>query len=268
MKIIISHDVDHLEIKEHFFKDLFFLKFWTRSTFQLFRRNISFGEWVQRFFWIFRKRMHNIPELLDFDKKNGVPSVFFFGMANALGMSYSQKSAKKWIDYVLNNHGDVGVHGVAYNDYFKMKKEFEDFKTLSGLDYFGIRMHYVRHSDETFKYLAELGYRFDSSDFVKEELRKPYAVDEMWEFPLYAMDSYLLNEGENSAKEKVCKLLEIAQNMECDYFTFLFHDVYYNSSLFKAHKEFYDWFIALCVERKYEFVSYLTAKRELENEGI
>ena len=268
MKIIISHDVDHLKIVDHLFKDLFFPKFWIRSTTQLLNRKISFQEWVGRFLLVFRDRMHNIPELLEFDKRHGIPSMFFFGMANALGMSYSRKSAKVWIDFILNNHLDVSVHGIAYDDYLKMQEEFNDFKILSGLDSFGIRMHYVRYSSKTFEYLAKLGYYFDSSEFVEENIRQPYLVNKMWEFPLYAMDSYLLKDGIEGAKEKICELFDLAEKSGCNYFTFLFHDVYYNTSLFRAYKEFYDWFVFFCIEHEYEFVSYSTAINELENERV
>ena len=94
MKIIISHDVDHLYPSDHVFRDLIFPKLWLRSFIFFLQRKIGFKTFVYRLFSIFDKRLHRIPEIINFDKENGIPSTFFFGMDNILGMSYKREKER------------------------------------------------------------------------------------------------------------------------------------------------------------------------------
>ena len=80
MYIIISHDVDHLFGSDHWFRDLSYPKLWVRSTIQLGTRKIRLKEWWLRCISCFRHKRNNIEELIQFDKNNGVPSTFFFGV--------------------------------------------------------------------------------------------------------------------------------------------------------------------------------------------
>ena len=85
MKIIVSHDVDHLWATDHV-KDLIIPKFLVRSTIHLFQRRIAVPTfWGRLLACIPGKRWNRIPEILEFDKANNIPSTFFFGMANGLG---------------------------------------------------------------------------------------------------------------------------------------------------------------------------------------
>ncbi|MBQ5907324.1 MAG: hypothetical protein IIW80_04620 [Treponema sp.] len=72
--------------------------------------------------------MHRIPEVMEFDKLHGIPSVFFFGMDNVLGMSYSEKKAKPVIKMVMDNGFVTGVHGCDYQNQVNMQKEYDSFK--------------------------------------------------------------------------------------------------------------------------------------------
>ena len=187
MKIIISHDVDHLFAADHMFKDLILEKLWVRSFLYLLQGKIGLKTFLYRLFLLLHNRMTRIDEVMKFDKEHGIPSVFFFGMANGLGMSYSQKRALPFIRKVIANGFDAGVHGIDYIRPDRIKKEHDDFSRLAGKDVFGIRNHYVRFQEETFSKMNEAGYLFDSTWFNKNtlELRKPYKVGNMWEFPLH-----------------------------------------------------------------------------------
>ena len=48
MKIIISHDVDHLSVKEHLLNDLYLPKLFIRDIYHLLFSRISFGEYLLR----------------------------------------------------------------------------------------------------------------------------------------------------------------------------------------------------------------------------
>ena len=267
MKIIISHDVDHLYPKDHFFRDLIIPKLWLRSSLHLLQRKINFSTWWYRLGIIFQKRWHRIDEIMDLDKKHSIPSVFFFGMDNILGMSYKQKDAIPIIQKVKKNGFDVGVHGVEIDNIGKIKKEFDDFSKISGLNSFGIRTHYVRYNETTFQKFDKSGYLFDTSEFNKEkiDLKTPYKIGNMWEFPLHIMDGYILKEGLEKAKAKTVTAFDEAENRKMDYFTFLFHDPLFNEKTEPEAKLFYEWFVNECKQRDYPFISYREAINELEN---
>jgi hypothetical protein len=105
----------------------------------------------------FHHNLHHLDEVMRFDKDNGIPSTFFFGMAKGLGMSYNREKALSAICRVQNEGFETGVHGIAYNDAEAIKKEYAAYREMTGCAPRGIRMHYVRYPDDTFSYLEQGG---------------------------------------------------------------------------------------------------------------
>lgn len=266
MKVIVSHDVDHLNVSEHW-KDLFFPKLWARSFIELLRRQISPKIFWNRFTSIFTRRIHRIPELCQFDQQNGVQATYFFGMAHALGMVYNQSKALPWIHYVKEHGFDAGVHGCDYQNLECIRKEHDDFAKLTGVSLFGIRNHYVRYDNETFNKMNLVGYLFDTSEFNKEKptYKKPYKVGNMWEFPLAIMEGYVVHHDLQKAKETVVELINHTAKEGGDYITILFHDSFFNEKCYPIEKAFYEWLIGYLKSLDMEFVSYRQAIKELEN---
>lgn len=267
MKVIVSHDVDHLNVGEHW-KDLFFLKMWVRSFLELIRGKISFKVFGNRLVSVFDKRIHRIPELCEFDRQNGVQATYFFGMSRALGMVYRQSKALPWIKYVKECGYDAGVHGCDYLHLEAIKKEHDDFATLTGDTTFGIRNHYVRYDDDTFDKMKQAGYLFDTSEFNKAEptYKKPYKVGDMWEFPLAIMDGYVVHYDLKEAQERVTQFVEKTISEERDYLTVLFHDAYFNEKCYPVENAFYIWLISYLKSQNLEFISYRDAIKELEHD--
>ena len=162
MKIIISHDVDHLFAKEHIFRDLIYPKLWVRSLIWLLKGQITFKEFYLRCVHCFKKERHCLYDVMAFDKSYGVDSAFFFGMNQGLGMSYYPNEAKSVIKKVADEGFAVGVHGIEYTDKVLIKKEYDAFLNLMGFAPCGIRMHYVRYNDNTFENVAAAGYALQS----------------------------------------------------------------------------------------------------------
>lgn len=263
MKIIISHDVDHLYPKDHL-KDLIMPKLLIRSTIEFFSGKITFEEWFLRIRTPFAKKMNYIEELMKFDKDNNVRSTFFFGMDKCLGMSYNSRFAEPYIKMLNENGFDTGVHGCDYMNSDKIKREYGKFKKILGKENFGIRMHYVRYDEQTFSRLSEAGYLFDTSEFNKESgylIKEPYVVNGMWEFPLCLMDSYLPYNLEK-VKGFTIEVIEKAELASLCYFTILFHDPHY-SDAYLVYKEWYIWLINYLRNEGYSFVSYKEAIKQL-----
>lgn len=267
MKIIISHDVDHLYATDHIFNDLFLEKLWVRSFLQMCKGQISFKVFIYRLTIPFQNRMHRIDELMDFDEKHGVPSTFFFGMNNGLGMSYNQTKAKPIINKVKSRGFNIGVHGIEYMDFEGIKKEHDDFVRVSGLSKFGIRNHYVRFDDETFAKMEQAGYIYDSTWFNKEkvEIRNPYKVGIMWEFPLSLMDVYVCkNKTVDESVNATIAAIEDAEKNGISYFTILFHDTGFEAKNEPVLCEWYKKTIEYCKHRNFVFCSFVDAIEELE----
>lgn len=264
MKIIVSHDVDHLFRSDHY-HDLIYPKLWVRSTIEVLKREYSVKEWFYRMLTPFSKVRHHIPEVMAFDKKHGIKSTFFFGMSNGLGMSYKVEKAKDVIKYVDNNGFDVGVHGIAYNDYHEMRREHEKFSGIIGREDFGIRMHYVRFDDSTCEYLDKCDYMFDTSDFDKSvgiTIKEPYKNGGLWEFPLTIMDGYLPISIDKK-KKKTLEFIKKAEEANLPYLTLLFHDYQFCEG-YATERDWYKWVIKWFINNGYEFISYKNAIKELE----
>lgn len=268
MKIIVSHDVDHLFRSDHY-KDLIYPKLWVRSTLEVLKRKYGIKEYFHRMLTPFSKNRHKISEVIDFDRTHGIPSTFFFGMANGLGMSYSARKAIPMIKYVKEQGFDVGVHGIAYSDKEGINEEYERMKSILGCEDFGIRTHYVRFNNETFSLFNETGYLFDTSEFNKTAgscLKAPYKIGEMWEFPLSIMDGYLPIRLEEK-KKATLDLIEKAEEKGLPYLTILFHDYQFCKG-WQTEKDWYIWLMKCFIQRGYKFISYKEAVTELERNII
>jgi len=259
MKIIISHDIDHLSVKEHIFKDLIVPKYIFWSLLELIKRKISLKSLFKKLTGLFKKNAwNNLEKLLEFDKKMGVSPTFFVAVNNGEGLSYSQKQAKQAIELIKKYNFDIGVHGICYNDYESIKKEYEDFKKISGLNSFGIRMHYLRLNEDTLKNIAKIGYLFDTT-ILSENLAQQYNIDSLVEIPFHIMEGNLLGPEVNytfeEVKQKTLDLLNRAEKENKKYFAILFHQRHFNEE-FPNYKEWYIWLINFCKKKNYEFVNY------------
>ena len=263
--VIISHDVDHLFARDHWFRDLIYPKMWIRTTMELIRREITAREWRLRNTSCFRKERHHIRALMDYDEEHGIRSAFFFGMNQGLGMSYTPEEAKSIIQAVHERGFLTGVHGIEYQDAEGMRKEHDAFHRIMGFEPCGIRMHYVRYDDRTFGKLNEAGYAFDTSEFDKNSggsRKAPYQVGSMWEFPLCMMDVYLPQRFEQ-ARQRSLEILDECREKGLEYITILFHDYQFCDD-YQDMRKWYIWLTEyLGRSPEYRFVSYAEAVGEL-----
>jgi hypothetical protein len=265
MEVIISHDVDHITAFEH--KNLIIPKHLVRNVIEIALGYISLSEFLNRSRDLAKNKWHNLESLVKFDKENHIPSTFFWGVKNGKGLDYNLRNAEIFIKKVMEEGFDVGVHGIAFDDNNDIKTEYNIFKKISGLNEFGIRMHYLRRSNETLNYLNESGYIFDTSLC---KLENPFKVGTLWEFPLHIMDGYILyrnsrwqNQNLVQAKEATIRIIENCLNHGINYFTVLFHDRYFSES-FITWKEWYIWLIHYLKENNFSFITYRDAIEDLK----
>lgn len=268
MKIIISHDVDHLTLWEHVFKDTIVPKFYLRSYLEFFKRKISLNELIKRHGDIFYNKWNGIEEIMNFNKSENITSTFFFGMSNGLGLSYNYLDTKKYIRLLLQNNFEVGVHGISFDNDKNMKIELDRFKQVSGLEKFGIRMHYLRKNDKTIDKIKNLGYSFDSTD---SEFKESSYNDNFFQFPIHLMDGWIMyadkkyqNVNLEEAKARTKLIIKNALEKKIDFFSFLFHDCYF-SDRYKTWMDWYIWTIKYLKEQNFEFITYSDAINLIKN---
>lgn len=268
MKIIISHDIDHLTVKEHLLKDLIIPKLIVRNQIELITGSVQLSEYFLRWKNILNNKMENIKEIVKFDKENGIPSTFFFGMNNGLGLSYSFNQAKQWIDYVEKNGFATGVHGINFNDFELMLMEYNKFKSVTSQKNFGIRMHYLRNNKDMHNKLSKIGYLYDATLY---ETKSSYEKDGIICFPLHIMDCYEIQnkkkfkknnfeEFKKKTKEHIDELIDL----KIDYLSINLHDVYFSSS-YILYYNWYIWIIMFLKEKNFKFLNYHQAIKEIKS---
>lgn len=265
MKIIVSHDVDHLTPWEH--KNLIVPKFLIRATIEYIKGIISFTEYSLRYKSLFTNKWQNIEEIIKFNKEHNIPATFFIGMNNGVGLDYPLNKALNWAKKIFDSDFDVGVHGIEYNDYNKIKEEY-DFLFNVINDEIGIRMHYLRNDSNTLENLSKVGYLFDSTAL---EDKNPYKINNMWEFPLHIMEGQIFyQDGKRYTsktleeyKKITIKRVDELEEKGINYMSLLFHDRYFDDS-FKIWKEWYIWVINYLKDKGYKFISYKEAIKELD----
>jgi hypothetical protein len=267
MKAIISHDIDHIHVSEHLLRDTILPKYMARMHVELLSGKISFREYILRWSDFFKNKWQNIDELITFNNYSGVPSSFFIAVNKGVGLNYSNEAALVWIEQMKSRHCEIGIHGIEFDNKEKIKAEFELFKSLAGLNEFGIRMHYVRNTEETYQHLSDTGYVYDSTVHA---FKNPYKIGNMWEFPFQIMDGWVIENGKSwqsvsleQAKEKTLKLIERADKENLKYLGIDFHDRYFSHS-FKTWLNWYVWVVEYLKQNKIEFVNFKTAVKELE----
>jgi peptidoglycan/xylan/chitin deacetylase (PgdA/CDA1 family) len=261
MKVIISHDVDHITVSEHL-NDLIIPKHLVRMQLELFLSKISFKEYYLRYTKLLKNKWNNIVEIIDFNEKNNIPATFFVGVNNGVGLNYNLDLAAEYIYKIVSRGFDCGVHGIAFEQQIEIQKEYNTFKEISGLENFGIRMHYLRNDPETIEKLANAGYTFDSTVYG---IKQHYSVGNMLEFPLHIMEGYELEAGKKYqsqtwelALQTTISKIKLAQSKNIEYLTILFHDRYFDDS-YLSWKIWYEKVVEYCKAENLVFVSYKEA---------
>lgn len=267
MKIIISHDIDHITVSEHLFRDAIIPKYMARMHIEVLSGKISLREYILRWSDFVKNKWQNIDELITFNNVNGVPSSFFMAVSKGIGLSYSNDVALTWMKQIQSRKCELAIHGIAYDDKLLIEKERDLFKQLSGETDFGIRMHYVRNTENTFKLLDESGYKYDSTVHA---FKDPYLIGKMWEFPIQIMDGWVIENGKRwqtsdlkKSKEITLKLIDKGIENKLSFMSIDFHDRYFSHS-FETWLEWYMWLVVYLKQNKFEFVNYRQAISLLE----
>ena len=270
MKIIISHDLDHLNVSEHF-NDLIVPKFILRAKIELLTGKISIKEFLIRMSALFLLRWNRIDEIVAFNKLHNIPTTFFVGVNKGLGLNYSLKNAAIAIKKMQSLGCDVGVHGISYDNFDAVKNEFELFAKIIGHRNFGIRMHYLRTNADTLKHLSDAGYLFDAT---MHKFESTYHTFNFTEFPVHIMDGWMINNHKSwqannlqQALDESKRLIDQGVKNKVDYFSILFHDRYFTNG-FRTWKSWYTQLMEYLIQNNFQFTDYKSALADIKEKSL
>jgi len=266
MKVIVSHDIDHISVTEHLLKDLIIPKHIVRSHLEWINGKISFQELMYRFQDLIKNKFNNVKELISFNKEKCVNGTFFIGVENGIGLSYSLLQAQSIVQLIKTSNCSVQVHGINYKTLDSILYEKNKFEATFQLPAQGIRMHYVRKDANTLNKFSNAGYLYDSTVF---EYTNPYKVGEMWEFPFQIMDGWIIENGKrrqsrslNESIEATKKIIDKCVDLKLSHLVIDFHDHYFCKS-FKTWIDWYCWVIDYLKQNQFSFTDYYSEVKEL-----
>ena len=214
--ICLSHDVDHLSMREHS-RDLTVPKFLGTCFVGVMKKRKGLLDFLELFVKVSCSvflRAENMPdpwdninELIQAEKKFGVHSTFFFsatdGAPKSLGIVYTLKSARSFVQAISKNDFEFSTHGHNFDNYQGMSAEFNKISTINNsFRPLGIRMHYLRfNSSKTLSCAEQVGYLYDctygysKSTGLRSGTLRPYVVPDLSiiEIPLNIMDTSLFS---------------------------------------------------------------------------
>lgn len=275
MNVVISHDVDHLTLREHR-TDLIIPKFIARFGIEWFLGYTGWREVGMAIRSLWSGAWQHIGELMDFDQAHGVPSTFFVAVANGRKLSYSLADARKWITKMRDRGFDIGVHGIEYESPDRAREELGLFREISGLETVGARMHNIGYSASSVLLdhsdvlrLKGIGYSYTSTTFGVDDA---WSSGAFWEFPVHLMDTHVFmvgrpwkNRTPEQMRRSTIERLKGAADRGIRHFSLLFHDIYF-CDYYRDYKEWYIWLIEYLKTEGYPLCSYRDALRELNGE--
>jgi hypothetical protein len=188
----ITHDIDHIRVREHYFRDLFFFRLCGVSLVEVMKGRRSIGSYCKLEMSFMRPdSWDHFDEWIALEKRCKIPSTYFFAVNRGKSLSYTNEEIAPVVKKLKKAKFDLALHGQRCDDREEIKKEYELFHKIAGMYPKGIRMHYLHIRKETFALLTDL-YIYDSSVYAKK-LEQPKKTLDMLEIPLHIMDTYLFS---------------------------------------------------------------------------
>jgi hypothetical protein len=228
--LALTHDVDHLTLREHA-HDRWILSYIYRCTlFNLYeflkhkKNSKQFIGSIKGIFQFFGSLLglcndpwYQFEEFLKLEKKFGVKSTFYFTpFKNLAGImpdgknakwtrasKYSLEAAENIINKLEKLGWEVGCHGInSWIDITNAKNELERIKQFVKSLSIGIRMHWLFFSKNSWYAVDQTGFQYDTTFGYNEnsgfkagtlQVYKPYRSKQLLELPIHIQDGALFS---------------------------------------------------------------------------
>jgi hypothetical protein len=204
----------------------------------------------------------NFKELVEIESKNNLKSVWFFLQKNKKHIDsyyrFTDQNIRNLLKYFTAIEHEIGLHGTVQSSHDAMhqKEQLTLLSEVSEKEIIGIRQHRLIYelpitskiqSENGLKYDSSLGFAFHEGfrnsfclPFRPYDFENDQMID-LWEFPLNAMDSTLLDYRKLSFDEIKESLFEIISEIKKfnGLFTLLWHNHYFDEDLFPGINKFY-----------------------------
>lgn len=259
MKIIVSHDVDHLRAKEHLL-DRYWPGMLVKSLCALAQQEDA------RITRRFRLRLENLQDLRAYNRANGISETYFFATRKGLSLSYSHKAVGPFASWLRREGVEIGLHGQSPDSLQALMEEKERLSAVGAGVPRGIRNHYLRKTSRSLGIMGAAGFTYDSTYM---QLTRPFKQDGIWEIPISIMDVTVLSPTYNDSVkvwDRTLHIIHEAEKRRIPYFVINFHDVYFCDG-WRNHRDWYERLIQFFSDGRYPFSGFLAAVDELEGQS-
>jgi len=155
MNIEITHDVDHLGMKDHL-RDLALPRFLAYQAIKLARGLISFDEFATSVREVVSSVIHpvydswqNFDEWIALHRRAGVSGTWFFACRPGLGISYVASRARPFVTRLREEGHQIGLHSQCREDLGGLRTELDEFcEAYDAVLPLPVRMHYLAKSPD------------------------------------------------------------------------------------------------------------------------
>jgi peptidoglycan/xylan/chitin deacetylase (PgdA/CDA1 family) len=203
--LCLSHDVDHLSLREHFV-DGFLLRYAANLGRQNLLKRFRPGRALDGAWGILeaafgQDRWEVLEELLDAERRAGVVATWFVPVRPGRGIAFGLAEAGRAARCIAAAGHEVGLHGQADDSAEDLALEASDLAREAGVPIRGLRMHSLRLTQSVLDGMERAGLRYDSTVMERRDLhpdRMPLpgpvlARQSLVEIPLHVMDSTLFS---------------------------------------------------------------------------
>lgn len=260
--VSLTHDIDFIGIRRHLFDHTMF-GFLLRSTVgalkDVARGKIPVSR-LLRIWWAVLKLPFvylglakdfwlPFPWLMEVEKN--LPSTYYFipfkgragdklagKDASRRACAYDVSEIPEWTKALREAGCEIGVHGIdAWHDAARGRDEIARVTAVTGNKKPGIRMHWLKWNDDSYRVLEEAGYSYDSTSGYNEavgfrngtaQVFRPLGRRELLEMPMHIQDGALFYPGRMDLNEsrawELCEQVITSIRRAGGVATLLWHD--------------------------------------------
>ena len=245
----LTHDVDHVGIRNHKFDHTLFgflFRATVGSVLDVVRGKKTFGQLATNWLAVLKLPFVHLGLAKDFwyqfdhyvELENGAASTFFVipkkgetgldakgNRSPKRAASYDARDLKDVLIGLKKSGKEIGTHGLdAWRDAAAGREEKKIISDLTGATESGVRMHWLYFGEQSHMILEAAGFTYDSTVGYNAtvgyragttQVFKPLTVKKLLELPMHAMDTALfypsyLNLSPQQAAEKMSPLIHFA----------------------------------------------------------